>query len=363
MTAMNEGSGVGGRLPQDGRPDAGGPAAPAELEALRRRLQDAVSGIQPAPDALERLRAAVPARRRRRRATVLTVAATVVVLAVATPMVRTVVITDQNAAKSGEANVFPTDGSDVPGGEDDGDDNEGSERVGAGANGNGAGSNGGRPPARSGSPSPGASSSALPGGLPNESPAPGQTAPVMPPVTTTATVGPTAVPTQLPPACTINDIEQGAGTGLAAAGPDGMAYGVVEVRNISRRDCSITGSGNVLVAAAPGNPPIQVSIKMHEAGDPAVRLPAVLPAGQPLVVPAGAAYEFQFAWLATPGPGVGGSCTPGDNPPGPPPPVPALGYMLADGGVKIAEVPLTAACGGVVYRTDVYLTGAYPRAS
>lgn len=344
---------------EDGLPDG----LPFEL---RRRLNDAVADIRPAPDALDRLRAAVPARRRRRRSMVMTTVGTVAVLAIATPVVRTVVITDQATQNSGTQ-------SDVAQGDDDnqGDDdgkggsggNNGHGSLGSGASGEDD-SAGSRPAASSANTA--TAPTALPtfGLIPTPPPVdPIATAgPSVTPTTATATVGPTGAPTPPAPACTVNDLEQGPGTVLGAPGADGIAYGVVEIRNTSRHDCAIGGPGNVIVAAPPGNPPIQVSIMVHQSSDPAVRLPEVAAPGGPLTVRRGATYEFQFAWQPTAGTGVDGSCTPGDNPPGPPPPVPALGYALADGGVKLAEVRLTAACGGVVYRTDVYLSGAYPRA-
>ncbi|WP_436774332.1 hypothetical protein [Yinghuangia sp. YIM S09857] len=359
MSAMNEDPGAAGGRSDDGMPDS----LPAEL---RRRLDAAVSDIRPAPDALDRLRAAVPARRRRRRAMVLTTVGTVAVLAVATPVVRTVVITDQTTQKSGTQadadnaqDIGDTEGN---GEDDDGRDDDGQGSL--GSNGSGKEDKDSRPSASAQNilPSP----TGLPTfGLIPTPPAPQSSAPVGPsitPTTATATVGPTGATTAPPPpACTVNDLEQGLATALGPAGSDGIAYGVVEIRNTSRRDCSISGPGNVIVAAPPGNPPVQVSVIVHQSSDPAVRLPQVAAPTGPLTVRKGATYEFQFAWQPDTGNGGSTSCTPGD-PAGPPPPVPALGYALADGGVKLADVRLTAACGGVVYRTDVYLSGAYPKA-
>ncbi|MGW0659264.1 hypothetical protein [Streptodolium elevatio] len=363
MSAMNEDRGAAGGRSGDEMPDDGLPFE------LRRRLNDAVSDIRPAPDALDRLRAAVPARRRRRRAMVLTTVGTVAVLAVATPVVRTAVITDQTTQKSGTQADADSGENDVEnangnGADDDGEGNkDGHGSLGSSSSGKADGDN---PPASVSTLNTPLTPTALPTfGLIPTPPAsvPSATAgPTITPTTATATVGPTGATTPPPaPACTVNDLEQGPATVLGSPGADGIAYGVVEIRNTSRRDCSIGGPGNVMVAAPPGNPPIQVSVIVHQSSDPAVRLPEVAAPTGPLTVRKGAAYEFQFAWQPTAGTGAGGSCTPGD-PPGPPPPVPALGYALADGGVKLAEVRLTAACGGVVYRTDVYLSGAYPKA-
>lgn len=363
MSAMNEDPGAAGGRSDDGMPDG----LPFEL---RRRLNDAVSDIRPAPDALDRLRAAVPARRRRRRAMVLTTVGTVAVLAVATPVVRTAVITDQTSQKSG-TQADADSGEDVENADGNGADDDG--RGGNDGHGSLGSSSSGKDDDDNSRPSvsplttPATPTSLPTFGLIPTPPAPGQptatAGPTVTPTTATATVGPTGATTPPPvPACTVNDLEQGPATVLGSAGSDGIAYGVVEIRNTSRRDCSIGGPGNVMVATAPGNPPIQVSVIVHQSSDPAVRLPEVAAPTGPLTVRKGAAYEFQFAWQPTAGTGVGGSCTPGDNPPGPPPPVPALGYALADGGVKLADVRLTAACGGVVYRTDVYLSGAYPKA-
>jgi hypothetical protein len=344
VTAMNE---------DPGRPGGSSGELPDGLsEEVRRRLHDAVADIQPAPGALERLRVAVPARRRRRRAAGATALATVAVLAIATPVVRTAVLSDQTSQKSAKtSSQSSAGGGQNDQGEND-DDQESRGTIGssgvAGSNGNGA------KPRTTGGPQATATTTAV-------------IAPILPTTTATATASPTATATStLPPgaqACEVNDLEQGSGTTLAAPGSDGIAYGAVEVRNVSRRDCTVAGAGIVLVAAAPGNPPVQVQVKFHETGDLAVRLPSVAAPTGPLTVKAGAAYEFQFAWLPTRGTGANGSCTPGDGQAGPPPPIPSLAYMLADGGVKMAEVPLTPACGGVVYRTEVYPVGVFPRAA
>lgn len=346
MTAMNE---------DPGRPGGSSGEFPDGLsEEVRRRLHDAVADIQPAPGALERLRVAVPARRRRRRAAGATALATVAVLAIATPVVRTAVLSDQTSQKSAKTSSQSSAGG---GQNDQGENNDDQESRGTIGSSGVAGSdgNGGAKPRPTGGPQATATTTVV-------------IAPVQPTLpVSTATASPTATATTtLPPgaqACEVKDLEQGSGTTLAAPGSDGIAYGVVEVRNVSRRDCAVAGAGIVLVAAAPGNPPVQVQVKFHEAGDLAVRLPSVAASTGPLTVKAGAAYEFQFAWLPTRGTGVNGSCTPGDSPAGPPPPIPSLAYMLADGGVKMAEVPLTPACGGVVYRTEVYPVGAFPRAA
>ncbi|NUU24764.1 MAG: hypothetical protein HOV68_25160, partial [Streptomycetaceae bacterium] len=285
MTAMNEDPGLGG-----GRPDDELPAQ------LRRRLHDAVADISPAPDALDRLRDAVPARRRRRRAVMMTTAATVVVLAVATPMVRTMVITDQNTQNSG--NGTETLPNTAPGA-DTGDageetDDDGGGTLGIGSVGGIAGSGGARP---SPSQQPAASPSATPSSvLPSFAPSylPGLPLPTDGVTAASASAAPSASTPPPVPACTVDDLEQGTGTHLGQAGSDGIAYGVVEIRNISKRDCSVTGQVNVMVASPPGNPPIQVSVKVHQQGDPAVRLPEVSATTGPLTVRQGATYEFQF---------------------------------------------------------------------
>ncbi|UGQ09059.1 hypothetical protein LO772_19010 [Yinghuangia sp. ASG 101] len=356
MTAMNDDRGTGDL------PDGASDGLPDEL---RRRLADAVSEIRPAPDALDRLREAVPARRRRRRATALTAVATVAVLGIATPMVRTVVINDKTTQQSG-SNSESADAADTaPAGDSDEDPrNNFSDSRGAIGALNGGAVNGGPKSTATIAPSAAPSAAAPSAGStppPDETADPGRLPPTVEPTTATGTVGPTASPSASPaPACTISDLVQ-VSNELGRPGSDGVTYGVLEVRNIANRDCTIVGSGHVMVASPPGNPPIQVSVKVHEAGDPASRLPEVAAATGPLTLRPGASYEFQFAWQPTAGTGVNGSCTPGDNPPGPPPPEPALAYALADGDVTLAEVRLSAACGGVVYRTKVYATGTYPR--
>lgn len=354
MTAMNDDRGMGG-LPDetsDGLPDE-----------LRRRLADAVAGIRPAPDALDRLREAVPARRRRRRATALTAVATVAVLGIATPMVRTVVIDDKTTQQSGTQSGSAPGVETAPAGDTDGDPRNFADSRGA-IGIVGGGTTGGARSTPTVGPTATASAAAPSAGAtprPDDSAAPGRQEPSVAPTTATGTVGPTASASAPPaPACTIPDLVQVVNE-LGKPGADGVTYGVVEVRNIAKHDCTIVGSGHVMVASPPGNPPIQVSVKVHEAGDAASRLPEVAAATGPLTLRPGSSYEFQFAWQPTAGTGVNGSCTPGDNPPGPPPPEPALAYALADGDVTVAEVRLSAACGGVVYRTLVYATGAYPR--
>lgn len=351
---MNDDRGMGGLPggPSDGLPDE-----------LRRRLGDAVADIRPAPDALDRLREAVPARRRRRRATALTAVATVAVLGIATPMVRTVVIDDKTTQQSGsDSGTTPAAELSATGDADDDPRNFADSRGPVGAM-SGGSATGGPKTTPSVAPSATVPPIAPTAGLtpPPADPDATQVPPTVVPTTATGTVGPTASPSASPaPACTIPDLIQ-VSNDLGRPGSDGITYGVVEVRNVAKRDCTIVGSGHVMVASPPGNPPIQVSVKVHEAGDPASRLPEVAAATGPLTLRPGASYEFQFAWQPTAGKGVNGSCTPGDNPPGPPPPEPALAYALADGDVTVAEVKLSAACGGVVYRTQVYASGAYPR--
>jgi hypothetical protein len=328
-----------------------GPDPDNLAQEVRRRLHEAVADVQPAPDALERLRVAVPARRRRRRAATAGAIGLAAALIVGTPVLRTAVHTGDstesnvgqtNATKSVVGDAHPTSVS-----------GDGLTVGGAGAVGQSA-----APTARSAPPT--AGSTAAP--TTTTSPSGQSTASTQPtvPATTAATSAPatSAQPPAPPPtpACQAVDLI-GEDALLGPVGANGLAYGVLQLRSAAAKDCVVSGPGVVVVSSPPGNPVVQVSVVNHTRGDVATGLPEPAASAPGITLKRGQTYEFQFAWQPQ-APREDGTCAVD----APPAPVPALGYTLASGDFNVAKVTLTSTCGGTLYRTDIYRTGDYPRA-
>ncbi|WP_406297447.1 DUF4232 domain-containing protein [Embleya sp. NBC_00888] len=316
---------------------------PDDLEAeVRRRLHAAVADVRPASDALDRLRVAVPARRRQRRVATLGAAGLAAALLIGTPVLRTVVDggdgskSNVGGIRSSSSAVNATEPLPGP-----------SEGMSAGIPG-GAGQS--HPATRGGTPTSGSGASIAP--TSGQSAGVGQT---VPPATSAPPSGSTP-PAKPTPACATTDLS-GEDARLGPIGADGLAYGVLQVRSNAAKDCQVTGPGVVSVVSPPGNPIVQVTVLQHKAGDDAAALP-VLPetSGTVIVLRPGQEYEFQFAWKPQ-APGADGTCA-ADSPKAS---VPALGYALIANDFNVAKVTLTPTCGGTVYRTDIYRTGAYPR--
>ncbi|GCD97163.1 hypothetical protein [Embleya hyalina] len=316
---------------------------PDDLAAeVRRRLHQAVSDVQPAPDALDRLRAAVPARRRQRRMATLGAAGLAAAILVGTPVLRTAV-TGGEDSRSNVGGVHPSSSvvnatEPLPGP---------SDGVSAGLP--GAGQT--RPASRGSSPTSGSGSSTAPTGGQTAGTGTGQSVPP------SSSVSPseTAPPVKPPPACRTVDMS-GEDARLGPVRADGLAYGVLQVRSNAAKDCVVTGPGVVVVVSPPGNPIVQVTVVQAPSPDAATALPVPSSSAQGITLRPGQAYEFQFAWKPQP-PGADGTCA-ADAPKAP---VPALGYALAADDFNVAKVTLTPTCGGTVYRTDIYRTGEYAR--
>jgi hypothetical protein len=318
-----------------------GPEPDDLAEEVRRRLHEAVAEVRPAPDALDRLRVAVPARRRRRRAAMIGTAGLAAALIVATPMLRTAADSDgsprsnisrtnSSAAVQNVTDPLPTpDGgvsAGVPGDLDHSAPPSGQAVTPTGTGGSVAPTGG-----QSGT---------------------GHSAP---PATAPASSAPPASTPPAPPACQATELF-GEDALLGALGPDGLAYGVLQVRSNAAKDCVVAGPGVVVVASPPGNPVVQVSVVQHVRGDVAKSLPEPASSTSGITLKRGQSYEFQFAWQPL-APGADGTCA-ADAPQAP---VPALGYTLASGDFNVAKVALTSTCGGTLYRTDIYRTGEHPR--
>ncbi|MDH6132719.1 hypothetical protein P3T37_002105 [Kitasatospora sp. MAA4] len=234
----------------------------AEEQALRALLHRAVDGLQPAPDALPRIRRAVPVRRVRRRQAWTSAALAAAVLAVAVPTLQSLgalQLSDGSAAGSGTAR--PTEESGSPG-----------------------------PASKRWHPLPGLPRT----GLPDEDDA-----------TAASSVSPSAGITDLTgaaggpagtgaaaPDCGSTDL----GHGSALVGtPDaaGRRYGFFTVSNVSGRACLLTDPGTLTVGGAAG----PVTVVLHTPGDPAAALPdpATLPSR--LLLAVAGSYQLSFAWV------------------------------------------------------------------
>ena len=253
--------------------DRHGEGESPEERALRELLHRAVAGLHPEPDALPRIRRAVPARRARHRQAWTCAALVAAVLAVALPTLH------------GLPGLQLSDGS-APG------------AAGATA--------GGRPVlAASRRPTP-----VLPGpGDADATASAGALSPAQPSGSASSAApagGASAAPSGSAPPCARADL----GPGTAQLGtPDaaGRRYGVFTVANVSGRACLLTDPGTVTVSGGAG----PVAVVDHRAGDPADGLPDPATAPSPLVLAAAGGYRLSFAWVpdtlcpATASPGAG----------------------------------------------------------
>ncbi|GHF62330.1 hypothetical protein GCM10010218_49750 [Streptomyces mashuensis] len=250
---------------------------PMDGAALRRLLQGAVGDLEPAPDALERLRQAVPARRARRRQVAVGAAAAVILGATAVPVLIRVATTgategghSANAASSHQRTHEITDGRQDAGGPGA----PGMRPIGPDGRTHSEQEKGERGRRTTTTPGPASPSSGTPG--------------------TPPTAAPTLVASS--PSCDRNQLGQGTGT-VGTADKDGRIYGAFRVVNVSHSVCAVSGSG--VVAARPqGNAESsRLTVIDHTPGDAAVGLPD--PATEPsqVILQPGQAYEIKFAWI------------------------------------------------------------------
>ncbi|GAA1963877.1 hypothetical protein GCM10009738_44090 [Kitasatospora viridis] len=314
-------------------PSAPAPSAAADAAAseepqeqvVRALLHRSVEGIQPAPDALARIRRAVPARRARYRQAWTGAALIVVLSAVAVPTLNglgALQLSDGSAAGSS-----PTS-------------------AGSGSATAGSAARSGRPVVPLPVPE---TASAVP--APTSAPASPSASAGAPSTSPTAATGPSSAA----PACQRGDL----GTGAVTVGlPDaaGRVYGNFSVNNVSGHPCLLGDPGTLSGQLSGGTGTVRVLD--HTAGDPAGGLPAAtpFPAGG-LLLAAGAGYQLPFAWVPDAACPSGGQQSGGQSPTTAPAPTggaasaaagPAgSGAAAQQGGPAVAAAsPATAADGG-----------------
>ncbi|MFH8748342.1 hypothetical protein ACH4GK_19215 [Streptomyces rimosus] len=263
-------------------------------DELRRLLRSAVDDLEPAPDALDHLRRAVPARRRRRRHAVVGAAAALLLGGTSIPaMVHVVSFTD--GPEDRPANAASTQRT--PGGTT-GSHGEGTERTDKPPTGNG------------GKKTEEGTKTAEPGKGPDKNgKQPGTGAGTTP--------DPSATMDVTSPACSRAQL----GNGVSHVGPAdsaGRVYGAFRVVNTSDTTCSVEGGGQVGVLAQGSTNSSRISVVDHTAGDAAPGLPDPITTPDQLVLKPGQAYEVKFAWVPAEGGGVTGCAAPPPSPsPGP----------------------------------------------
>lgn len=326
--------------------------------ALRRLLHQAVEEVQPSPDALERLRRAVPARRVRRRQAMVGAAAGVLLVGTAVPAL----VHAADAGGPAGTHAAETAGS-FP---------RGSSPGAYGGAGQGGATAGGVGRAVSGTPRPGGGgpggaspSAGAPGGVPGHSQAP---------TATMAATSPTCARTQLGKATAQTEAPE----------QSGRVRGSFRVVNISATTCSVPGGDQLTVAAQGSTDISRIQVVDHTTGDPATALPDPATAPDAVTLPPGKAYQVLFEWIPADGGGTTGCATSTS-----PPPAGAGGTTgtggntatdssagspgtagdggspstaPASGGITLSDVPgagppaivgtsISGACAGTVYRT------------
>ncbi len=262
-------------------------------DELRRLLHSAVGDLEPAPDSLEQLRRAVPARRRRRRHAVVGAAAALLLGGTSIPaMVHVANFAD--GPEDRPANAASTQRT--PGGTE-GTHGEGTEHS-------------GKPPAGHGGKKTDPGKPAEPGKSPD--------AAERKPSAGTSTPYPSGTMDVTSPACSRAQL----GNGVSSVGPadaSGRVYGSFRVVNTSDTACSVEGGGEIGVLPQGGTDSSRVSVVDHTAGDAAPALPDPITTPDQLVLKPGQAYEVKFAWV----PAEGGGTTGCSAPPPSPTPVPS----------------------------------------
>ncbi|MEU7551019.1 hypothetical protein AB0B01_01440 [Streptomyces sp. NPDC044571] len=348
------------------------PAGQSEEQALRSLLRGAVEGLEPAEDALERLRYAVPVRRTRKRRALVGAAVGVLLAGAAVPAALHLHPTGAEG-DTGEHSAMA--GHEEPGTAVGGSGSH-PHQNGAGAapesspsagKGPAAGGSGDRPDSRAGgSPAGGASAA----------PSAGASAGLG-----TGPLPPVAVPGV--PGCSGEQL--GVQGSAGAPEPDGTVYGSFKVTNVSTRGCAVLGPDTVTAASVTSSAPGKssgVTVVGHTAGDPAAGLPDPSAETPQLLLQPYTAYEVRFAWVpsaqscpaATPPPvgeppsggsaqstgrAAGDAATRHSDPQtggtAPEPTGVAVSHTpnTAVPGAPVTQTTIPAACGGTVYRTGV----------
>ncbi|WP_244943009.1 hypothetical protein [Streptomyces inhibens] len=331
---------------------------------LRRLLQSRVGDLEPAPEALEMLRRAVPARRQRRRHAVVGAAAVLLLGGTSIPaMVHVANLADgstdrpANAASSQRAQ----DNS-------EGAHGEGTEQAGPRPTGKDGRKSGEDEPAGRGKAT---EKSGAGHGAGAGTPAPDETMDVTSPVCARAQLG------------------QGS-SAVGTADSEGRVYGSFRVVNTSATACSVEGGGTVGLVAQGSTSPDRIHVVDHTSGDEATGLPDPATTPDQLVLKPGEAYEVKFAWIPQAGGGTTGCVAPGPSPtpdpskdPGQAPDAGATAASdsggqaggdtgsgeggAASGGIVLSHTPeagepaaadakVADACAGTVYRTEALAT-------
>ncbi|MFF8786392.1 hypothetical protein [Streptomyces sp. NPDC015125] len=255
---------------------------------LRRLLQSRVGGLEPAPDALEQLRRAVPARRQRRRHVVLGAAAALLLGGTSIPaMVHVVNLADGSDERAANA----ASNQQAQGGTG-GTHGEGTEQAGP-------------RPTRRGGETPGGGEPQGPGKARGKNGAgPGAGA---------GTPGPDETMDVTSPVCGRDQLGNGSST-VGPADSTGRIYGTFRVVNTSGAACSVEGGGTVGLVAHGSTNPDRIHVVDHTSGDEATGLPDPATTPDQLVLKPGEAYEVKFAWIPQSGGGTTGCVNPGPSP-------------------------------------------------
>lgn len=358
--AAGSASRSGSRSPSGFGTDPGTRSGFGGEDELRRLLHSRVADLEPAPDALEHLRRAVPARRQRRRHAVVGAAAALLLGGTAIPaMVHVASFSDAPGDRPANAASSRTAEQDTSGGY-----GEGTERASTRPSGGGGGKPGtDHPPdtAGKGTAMPGAGAGAGVG-----TPAPDATMDVTSPV------------------CGREQLGKGTGT-VGPADSSGRVYGAFRVVNTSASACSVQGGGTVDLTPQGSTKADKVHVVDHTSGDDAPGLPDPATTPDQLVLKPGQAYEVKFAWIPAAGGGPTGCVSPGPSPTPDPSKAPGESPAAAatsgggtegqaggdtgtgDGGAAgsgvllthtpeagepvAADVKIADACAGTVYRT------------
>ncbi|WP_432140342.1 hypothetical protein [Streptomyces sp. bgisy084] len=330
---------------------------------LRRLLHSRVGDLEPAPDALEQLRRAVPVRRQRRRHAVVGAAAALLLGGTSIPAMVHVA----HLAGSSDERPANAAGRPHPQGGAEGAHGEGTEQAGpqpAGKNGEKRGEDKPADKARNAG-KPGTGHGAGAG-----TPAPDETMDVTSPV------------------CGREQLGQGTST-VGTADSTGRVYGAFRVVNTSGSACSVEGGGSLGLVAQGSTSADRIHVVDHTSGDEATGLPDPATTPDQLVLKPGEAYEVKFAWIPESGGGATGCVNPGPTPtpeaskdPGQSPDAatpPGEGGGegggnegtgdggTAPGGIVLSHTPeagepaaadakVTDACAGTVYRTEALAT-------
>ncbi|GAA3161749.1 MULTISPECIES: hypothetical protein [Streptomyces] len=359
--AGHHGGGAGSGPGVPGQGEEPGDGGFGDEDALRRLLQSSVGDLEPAPDALDQIRHAVPARRRRRRHAVVGAAAALLLGGTSIPAMVQVAHLDEApgdrpANAAGNRQTGATDGA-----PDGGTATRGRQTSG-----------GGTAPGGTGHHDDGHGTSEKPhhpgDGSGEVSPDPYETMDVTSPV------------------CGRDQLGKGSGN-VAPADAEGRVYGAFRVVNTSATACSVDGGGTVDVVAQGAADTARIHVVDHTSGDEATGLPDPATAPDQLVLKPGQAYEIKFAWIPSSG-GCNGSGPSPSASPSSPSDAPAAddngegtgggqggdtaggsgggsgGGGAAPGGIVLSHTPeagdpiaadttLTDACAGTVYRTGV----------